>query len=499
MIIKATIRIATLLLAISARGLAAQEPDESGFTLKVKARAVITDVVVSDKHGSPVAGLPASAFRLTDDGQLQRIASFEEHTEDVGTGTAVPVADPGTYTSDTSHFPSVLNVVVIDTISLSFVDQMFLSYQLERLIAALPANSPLTIYLRAGAHSVQLQGVTSDHTLLLNAVHHALPHLPRFTVDRDQEVETLHQIASDLGRVPGRKNVLWFTGSIAPPFTLSSLESGRLESGLRIAYDELQTARIAVYPIDARGLTVGNPSDGAYSRDLMDGVAKATGGTALYNSNGLAKQAGTVISQSTKYYTLSYTPESSSFDGKWHSVRVEVDGKYHVTYRHGYYADDTQKILPKEGVRTRLGLLGNTYQENQADRVRPLVFTATVKAAALVPGQKLPAQGQTRYAIDLAVSADGFKRRLEQGKSAIKVRVAVLAMDRYGMLLTSRASEFDYNVDEDRLREHPEARIPATESIDLNPGDTYLYLVVWDPMNDRAGTLTVPLLVPKAG
>jgi VWFA-related protein len=42
---------------------------------------VLTDVVVTDKHGNPVTGLTRSDFRIMDNGKAQTLASFEEHRE----------------------------------------------------------------------------------------------------------------------------------------------------------------------------------------------------------------------------------------------------------------------------------------------------------------------------------------------------------------------------------------------------------------------------------
>src|SRR3569623_99505 len=49
-------------------------------TLKINSRAVLVDVVVSDKNGNPVKGLKQSDFTVLEDGKPQSVAYFEEHS-----------------------------------------------------------------------------------------------------------------------------------------------------------------------------------------------------------------------------------------------------------------------------------------------------------------------------------------------------------------------------------------------------------------------------------
>ena len=70
----------------------AATPPQPGFTLRTEARSVLTDVVVTDRDGKTVHGLPATAFHLFDDGRPQPMTSFAER----GAKTETPVAtQPG--------------------------------------------------------------------------------------------------------------------------------------------------------------------------------------------------------------------------------------------------------------------------------------------------------------------------------------------------------------------------------------------------------------------
>ena len=53
-------------------------------------------------------------------------------------------------------------------------------------------------------------------------------------------------------------------------------------------------------------------------------------------------------------------------------------------------------------------------------------------------------------------------------------------------------------VDLSSLREHPDGRITIDQLVDLQSGDDYRYLAVWDVTSHRLGTLHITLTVPKA-
>ena len=57
------------------------------------------------------------------------------------------------------------------------------------------------------------------------------------------------------------------------------------------------------------------------------------------------------------------------------------------------------------------------------------------------------------------------------------------------------ADKLTFAINEDNLRLHPKALIPVDQQINLNKGQKYLYLAVWDMTSGRLGTLQIPLKV----
>src|ERR1700760_3365991 len=97
----------TALSAVFATALIGQSTDTPSNaaenTLKVSSRAVLVDVIVTDKNGNAVKGLKQGDFRVLEQGKKQSISYFEEHTADLlarrGQNRAFPPMPPNVFTN----------------------------------------------------------------------------------------------------------------------------------------------------------------------------------------------------------------------------------------------------------------------------------------------------------------------------------------------------------------------------------------------------------------
>ncbi|HEX8893100.1 MAG TPA: hypothetical protein VF783_07240, partial [Terriglobales bacterium] len=69
--------LAGMLLAGAAFSQSAAQGDPAS-TIKTTTRAVLLDVVVTDKSGKPVHGLKGHDFTVLEDGKAQQVRGFEE-------------------------------------------------------------------------------------------------------------------------------------------------------------------------------------------------------------------------------------------------------------------------------------------------------------------------------------------------------------------------------------------------------------------------------------
>ncbi len=384
-------------------------------TLRTSTQLVVVDVLVVDSKGNPVHGLTRDKFQVFDNKAPQTIRNFEEHTaaDAPKAVPAPPVLPPGTYTNYTPTLPgNSLTVLLIDALNTPRADQTYLRDQLAKYVRSAPPGQTVAIF---GLNSklYMLQGFTSDPATLKRAVDRKLSsrgsillddrngsndgqhlsdlasdlgpgaselvaNLRQFEADSDSQrlqlraqgtLDAMNAMARYLSNFPGRKNLLWFSGSfplsllpdpsLANPF--SSMQLNQQE--LRETTDLLTHAQVAVYPIDARGVQVqpmydssstgrkyaANPT--ALGKDLtrfettqanehatMDQMAAETGGRAFYGTNGLADAVKTAVDSGSNFYTLTYLPTNHDLNGAYHTIRITLPPPFHPTHRRGYYA-----------------------------------------------------------------------------------------------------------------------------------------------------------------
>jgi VWFA-related protein len=526
--------IAVLSLGQSSQQLDQQSP---ALTLHAESRIVLTDITVTDRHGHPVHGLTAADFQVFDNNHPQRIASFEEHdaASDTTTFSATPRA-ANTVTNSYKNLPPVLNALVIDTTNLELPDQMYLRLQLLKFLNNLPPSQPLAIFERHGDFAVLLQPFTADRTLLEAAINRALPRFLLNGREYRTDTDTLRQIAVYLSQVPGRKNVLWFSGgstaylleglsaltvsmpqgppptsaaaaalaaATAPSMPLTTPPGGEDPAALRQAYDELEAARIAVYPIDARGLTTdGNIAMGPQQSEMVQ-TAEATGGEAFFNMNGLAQIATHIISTDSSSYTLTYSPQNFHADTKWHSIRITCrNHEFRLSYRRGYFADKPHTPITKPNKHNTLFAGGTTPAIAPDLRSAPLLFEATVQPASsmqdasYVPLRPVapPSKGTSAFNVDYSLSTSALASAPIDGSPHATLFFAVIALDSNGERIAQAIDRVRFPLDSAA----PARKLHVAQQIDLPKGGDFVALVVWDPVSGRMGTLQVPVDVAKS-
>ena len=409
-------------------GTPSQQPSNPGVTLHAGTQLVIVDVVVTDKDHKPVHGLQQSDFTLTEENVAQLIKHFEEHTAltaaDATRFPAMPAMPPGVFSNFTPEpVNGAVNVLLLDALNTPLKDQMVVHQQLLAFLNSVPPGTRIAIF-GLTTKLIMLQGFTSDPAVLKAAASSKkgtasallddpvggggiqnsvaddmedsggdptiIANLRQFDAQMQSfqlqlrakyTLDAMSQLGRYLSGIPGRKNLIWFSGSF--PITILPDTTGTFpnafagvadsEEEFRDTVNLLARSQVAVYPIDARGLFnsqvfsatttrnyTGNParmrqdlqkfsSDTASEHSTMFEMADATGGHAFVNTNGLAQAVATAISEGSNFYTLTYTPSDLVRDGKFRKIKVQLAEKgLNLSYRHGYYADDPEKNPPSQ-------------------------------------------------------------------------------------------------------------------------------------------------------
>ena len=300
--------------AADAQGTPAEKPVT---TIRASARMVVVDVVVKDGEQQPVHGLKASDFTIEENDRPEVVSNFEEHTAVSSVGAAgfgeIPKQPAGIFTN---YLPEPTNgavtVVLLDALNTPMVDQSLVRQQLLEFLKALPPGNKVAIF-GMNPDVMMLQGFTTDPETLRNAIlklkskgspllkdqvgagtqqsmsdiaaqsgapDWVTPALEQFErVNRAGELRFraqytpagINQIARYLSVIPGRKNLIWFSASFPLQITPSSgggfgnhfTDLVGSETEFRETVDLLTSSRVAVYPVDARGLFNSGVFDGA--------------------------------------------------------------------------------------------------------------------------------------------------------------------------------------------------------------------------------------------
>jgi VWFA-related protein len=335
-------------------------PNHPVATIQTTARLVVLDVVVTDKQGHPAKGLKQSDFTLYEDGGPQKLASFTEHDAASEASPHAPESHlpPNTFTDHAPVTNSVaMTVIVFDTASLAWQDAVYARDQVAEYMKKVTPGTPICIFKLDASGLQLLQDFSTDPQLLRQAVESKRnEQLPRrsgpMLIRRGVAVR---ELARYLSSFPGRKNLIWFGGSIGAGFDVPQLQPGlgfpnpsgvlfndvdSFSQDLHDATDTLTLSRVALYTVDPRGVVFskGEQLDILQQGGDLSEVASATGDKAFYNSNAIEKDVAEVVAIGSHYYTLSYTPTDTHWDGSFRNIEVQLKPPLHLAYRDGYYA-----------------------------------------------------------------------------------------------------------------------------------------------------------------
>ena len=518
-----TVGLGVLVFGVWAQGQGDGQKSAQGpiYTVGADTRLVIEDVSVTDKSGNAVKGLPASAFHVTDDAAPQRIAAFEESSESVT--KPAPIARPGVFSNAAVESPGGnIVVLLIDPVGMDIPDQMFLRLQMLKYVATMPEGLQAAVFKTYGSgRPLLVQSLTTDHALLVKAIEGSVPTITLPVSTRfGNALAEVANISSYLAQMPGRKELIWFSGKFplfqSPLAHTEEVEYTQAEEYLKLAYRLLEKARVEVFPIDCRGVTMGGPplnepgsekamhqdpsvhgtstigegEQDAAAYDAMDSMAAATGGRAFYSTNGLADAMRKAVDMGDHSYTLSYHPSPYKQDGSWHKVKLTVDGPYKVSYRQGYYADE----MPGSP-----GMKQTVEGEKQlatlvvAQAPRPIVFDA--KLSEKGAGGK----GTTRFLVEYGIAAKDLEFALGgDGREQAQVKVAAMAYDWNGDVVSSAVDTMQTHFDQRQMAIAGRVGVPMLQEIDVARRAKYLLLAVFDVNTGRTGTVQLTMDSAKA-
>lgn len=573
-------------------------PQQGQTTLQVQVPLVLEDVIVLDGQNQPIHNLKAADFTVTDNGQPVTAQSFEEHAALAPAEQAAAPKPPdlgvNAFTNQPTAAPSgALNILLLDALNTPMTDQIYLRQQLLKYLKAIPPGERIAIF-GLGSQLHLLQGFTTDPKLLEAAIEsnggkvRASPVLTNpvsgapgqqlsdaefqfmntddansidvllamrqfeaeiqtyMTTQRVQfTLDALNDLARYLSALPGRKNLIWFSGSF-PLFIVPDLTqndpfrvAANYSDALRHTTDLLAHSQVAVYPVDARGLfnnPAGQASEAGPSANIphsgvsaryafnnatlgavstsnfdqqtstehltMDQIASETGGKVFINTNDLAAAVQSAVSSGSNYYTLSYTPPNRKWDGKHHRIDVKVNHPgAHLSYRRGYFADD-----PQDEAHGRKSLLLPAMQAAMAHgapapsemifnlRVTPEDGTTDKSGDGGKPNAKLMKPPYRSLTLDTVIDIHNLEMAFNGSTYQGTIEFVALVYDADGEVVNAVTRVGHANLPAERYKQLVANGVGMRQTIDVPAkGDYFLRVGVHDPASNHVGAVEIPV------
>ena len=540
------------------------------------------DAVVTNSKVEPVAGLQKKDFEILEDGKPQTISVFEEHKVVARAKLPkLPPMPPDVYTNFPPPLPTdSVNVLLLDSLNTQVADQSYVRAQLIRYLQGVQPGTRLAVFVLTSRLRM-IQSVTADSAVLLAALNDkssgATPQQSSMQLTREEletdagetaslmenlvgqtdaaiaamvprgvgymmefklnsRIETtfqaLQQLARYLGGIPGRKNLIWFSGSFpisvfpdsnaADPFERVRQYGGAAQKTATL----LTMAQVAIYPIAAEGLVTGAayetgaakigttrlssssptfPDDTGRNADhlSMELLAGDTGGKAFYDTNGVEEALARAINYGSHYYRLAYTPANQKKDGRYRRIQLRLTGgDYKVAYRRGYYADSA-----KEANKEQPGDPLLPFMQRGLPDFSQILYKVRVAPSNPQPSHEAARAGDnpelkgscTRYSVDFAVAVGDLAFETNTGGlHTASVEAMLIVYDREGKPLNSVTRRHELVLNPQSYAAAQASGVQLHFEIDVpddvrGKNDVYLHTGIYDVRASNAGTLEVLL------
>jgi VWFA-related protein len=511
------------------------EVAKSDTTLRTNTRLVVTDVVVTDGSGKPVTNLSADDFKILENGHPQRVANFSFHQPAAQVASRTISLPPDVVTNMPTYTASTMNIILFDSANGDATEHAYARDELLKFLSTSEIHEPLAIFALHTDLKL-LHDFTTDGKALRAAV---AAYKPPASFQAGESIESrasafsnngnfhtnqrniettlnqLNALAKTLIGYPGRKNLIWLSESfpldlfpdIATQVNMSGqdLRSAETAGGGPSAREKMQTAgdfknyaalvkkvsdalmnaHVAIYPVDAGGLS---RDTRLAAQHTMNDMASWTGGRVFLNRNDIAIGMKDSLDDGSIYYTLEYYPDNKQWDGQFRSIKVTVDRPgISLHYREGYYAVDPEKLA-----------------KDEADRVaenfsRSLQVDAPSSTAILFQAQITPPSAKVNKVV-VTFHVDPktltFEHK-EDGHEFAKMNCAVWA---YGKDKNKPLMSNNDTVTANLTREEfqlmmKQQFLPCKREIDLKTGAYQLRLGVLDRSSNRMGTASAAVTV----
>jgi VWFA-related protein len=522
-------------------------------------RLVQVSVVVTDKKGEPVTGLGKQDFVVSDQGKPQQIAFFSAETPPI-VGTLTSKLPPNVFTNRfdlTGQYPGAVTVVLFDSLNTPVQDQAWVRNQVIQFLKNLQPRDHVAIYALT-TDLLLLHEFTQDSAALVAAANafqpkeqalHDASHPDYFNVTalagdkswaafqaavnqtdariaeqyklRSAEItaHALEAISNHLATIPGRKNLVWVSGSFPANILVEAIGSIDRQNESTQKYSvaaarALNRANIAVYPVDAGGIApnvamdpsrrggdIGDLNSSLYCADCVEEApgtssgmnarqntrdtermfADATGGLAFYGSNDIRGAMKRSFDDGRYAYTIGFYPDHGQWNGKFRNIKVHASvSGVQLRYRNGYFAETEHTDSEKQA-----------KQELQQAAMSPLNATGL---GLIVSGKLSGPAGDRKVELHVALDPKQLQLRDDDRYRKGILDLYFVQRDAQGETVAAESQRIGLNLEEKQYESLAQAGLVLARHLTISPQASELRVLVRDADSHALGSVTVPVL-----
>jgi VWFA-related protein len=556
-------------------------PQDSSV-IRSTTRLVQVSVVVTDKKGQPITGLKKENFTLTDESNAQQIAFFSAEAPRPSTPTT-PLPK-NVYTNRyelKGQDPGAVTVVLFDSLNTSPQDQEYVRQQVVKFLKTLKPQDHVAIYALT-TKLLLLHEFTQDSAALVEAANKFKPrelaaydasNAENFDVPglagtpgwgqfqaalnqanariADQNkinraettAEAFTAIADHVSAIPGRKSLIWVSGSFPSQIIVNSIggldresqsldtnntpsshsasstqtsrRGGQDRSSESLTSNTTHVARalnrvdMVLYPVDATGIApnammdpknsysdaavkcmdcvnqVPGPSSGMFERqnlrDTERSMADATGGEAFYGSNDIKAAMARAFDDGRYAYTIGFYPNHGEWNGKFRKIKIHttIDGAK-LRYRAGYYAEAEK--ADSDETRAKAAMRTAALSPLEADGL------------GLIVSGKLDGPLAQRK-VELHVSFDPKQLLLQAADNHRKggVDLYFVQRDAAGETVAAENQRVGLNFEQKQYEYLSTAGVVLAKHLTISPQSADVRVFARDTSSEALGSVTIPV------
>jgi VWFA-related protein len=322
---------------------------------------------------------------------------------------------------------------------------------------------------------------------------------------RQATLLTLKAVAERMAGLPGQRLIALFSDG----FTLHGPRGYVNTNDLQDAVSRAVRSGVAIYSIDAKGLQPPSMFNAALrtpvtdtrlysyqsasekdSENVLNAVAKDTGGEAFFNTNDLGSALQQALDSNRFSYVLAYYPaeEGKSTQFRRLTIRVKNHPEYTVRMPKGYQPSDLAKAKKDEAAATPQGRLVQAM-------LSPLSHSEIVVSA--VADFLESEMDQARVSVRVYISGDKLTYREQNLEHALSLEMLTIIYDSQGQRVDAKSENVQGNLKPDHLRLAKQSGYTYVRRVALKPGLYQVRVGVREFITERLGTATAWVEVPN--